>query len=430
MMKTAVLGAGFQGVCVALELARRGVKVDIYDKNDRLITQAGLINEGKVHLGFVYANDPTLRTAEMMIRGALRFRKVLNRWIDFDKELSSCSTPFLYAVHRDTLVTVESIRAHFQRVRSLVAEVVRREGGDYLGANLGGVFDELKPTESAAFFNQRRIVTAFKTIERSVRPAAIAERLRKAVHECGGIRFLPKSLVTGARFDEGQVAVEFSRSNIACSRRYEQVVNTLWEGRLAVDATIGIRPKRRCFYRFKYGIRIKAADTAGMVPSTTVVLGPYGDIVRHPNGDLYLSWYPVCLGGTSNECHLLDLPQTPDRVRVHELFHESFLALSSICPALRSIEPIDFHDVTVGGGVIVAWGSSDIDKKNSELHQRFDVGLYSKNGYHSVDTGKYTTAPMFAMEVANRICGQSSDFGGLNRDHEKGAGPDVLGKAA
>ena len=135
-MKAAVLGAGFQGVCVALELARRGVHVDLYDKNTHPITQAGLFNEGKIHLGFVYANDPTMKTADLMIRGALRFRKMLNRWIDFDKERVSFSSPFYYAVHRDSLLPPEKIRTHFEQVRSRIVERSRCDGDDYLGSSV------------------------------------------------------------------------------------------------------------------------------------------------------------------------------------------------------------------------------------------------------------------------------------------------------
>ena len=103
-MRVAVLGAGFQGACVALELAKRGINVDLFDKGDRPITQAGWVNEGKIHLGFVYSNDPTMATAALMVRGALHFRKLLNRWIDFDPARANQSGPFLYVVHRDSLL--------------------------------------------------------------------------------------------------------------------------------------------------------------------------------------------------------------------------------------------------------------------------------------------------------------------------------------
>ena len=61
-MRVAVLGAGFQGTCIALELDSRGVEVDLYDQDEQPITRSGFVNEGRIHLGFNYSNDPSLRT--------------------------------------------------------------------------------------------------------------------------------------------------------------------------------------------------------------------------------------------------------------------------------------------------------------------------------------------------------------------------------
>ena len=404
-MKAAVLGAGFQGVCVALELARRSVQVDLYDKNARPITQAGSFNEGKIHLGFVYANDPTLRTADLMIRGALSFRKILNRWIDFDEELVRVSSPFFYAVHRDSLLPPERIRSHFEQVRSRIVEVSRREGDDYLGSPVDGVFEELVASEAFRRFDQNSVVTAFRTIERCVDTVQTAERLRRAVEQCANIQFWPQSTVTDARFVDTGVEVDISQPNGAFSARYDHVVNALWDGRMAVDATIGIQPKRRWLHRFKYGIRLHGVE-ANLVPSTTIVLGRFGDIVRFANGDLYLSWYPVCLGGMSSALSPPAWSQEPKESRARALFEDSLQALSSICPVLHELDRTELPAMTVRGGVIVAWGSTDIDEVDSGLHARFEIGRFSTGRYHSLDTGKYCVAPMFALDVAEQICKQ------------------------
>lgn len=78
-MHVAVLGGGLQGACVAMELASAGITVDLYDKNDRCMTQASAQNEGKIHLGYVYANDRTLSTARAMVKGAIVFSSLLRR---------------------------------------------------------------------------------------------------------------------------------------------------------------------------------------------------------------------------------------------------------------------------------------------------------------------------------------------------------------
>ena len=57
----------------------------------------------------------------------------------------------------------------------------------------------------------------------------------------------------------------------------------------------------------------------------------------------------------------------------------------------------------VVGGAIVAWGETDIYDPQSELHKRYEIGVHSRNRYHSVDPGKLTMAPYFAEKCANRI---------------------------
>ena len=46
-----------------------------------LITEAGRVSEGKIHLGYVYANDRSLRTARRLATGAVVFERHLGRWL-------------------------------------------------------------------------------------------------------------------------------------------------------------------------------------------------------------------------------------------------------------------------------------------------------------------------------------------------------------
>ena len=61
------------------------------------------------------------------------------------------------------------------------------------------------------------------------------------------------------------------------------------------------------------------------------------------------------------------------------------------------------EDVSVKGGVIVAWGETDISDAASELHRRFEIGVTSTGRFHSVDPDKLTMAPYFAEVCASRI---------------------------
>src|SRR5262245_28833608 len=80
-MRIAVLGAGLQGACAALALAAAGHTVDLYEREAQAMARASLNNEGKIHLGFVYARDTSLRTAHVMLAGAASFLPLLRCWI-------------------------------------------------------------------------------------------------------------------------------------------------------------------------------------------------------------------------------------------------------------------------------------------------------------------------------------------------------------
>jgi len=69
-MRVGVLGGGLQGCCTGLALAERGLDVTLFDRNDHVLSRAAVANEGKLHLGYVYAGDPTFATAKTMMTGA------------------------------------------------------------------------------------------------------------------------------------------------------------------------------------------------------------------------------------------------------------------------------------------------------------------------------------------------------------------------
>ena len=80
--------------------------------------------------------------------------------------------------------------------------------------------------------------------------------------------------------------------------------------------------------------------------------------------------------------------------------------LRAVVPQLSALDPQTIASSDVGGGVIFAWGASDIDDPASFLHTRATIGPESYGRYHTVNTGKFTTAPMFAKVIADRVTGR------------------------
>ena len=126
-----VLGAGIQGACAALGLARVGRRVRIVDAADDCMTRASLRNEGKVHLGLVYANDPTGRTSTLMLEAALRFSELIDRWCGRPLPWPMLrSRPFSYVVRQDSMCSTDAL---FDRYDKLQAEFQSFDDADYVG---------------------------------------------------------------------------------------------------------------------------------------------------------------------------------------------------------------------------------------------------------------------------------------------------------
>jgi hypothetical protein len=134
-----------------------------------------------------------------------------------------------------------------------------------------------------------------------------------------------------------------------------------------------------------------------------MVLGPYGDVVVRGDGTAYLSWYPAGLQGWTHELAppaSWDAPCRGDAdVKASKTIASEILAgIDGWYPGMGHSYPL-----LVDAGAIVAYGSTDVDNASSALHNRTRVGVTSVDGFHSIDPGKLTTAPLFAQEAADRV---------------------------
>ena len=186
---------------------------------------------------------------------------------------------------------------------------------------------------------------------------------------------------------------------------FDHVINALWGNRLKIDATLGLHTDRAFLMRRKVASVIISPDLNSILPSATMVLGPYGDVVGYPDGRHYLSWYPTgCIGWSENINLPADWSRPLEPAQADRVFEASIAQLDLRIPGVRAtVEKSD--GASLNPGVIFSWGKTDVDDPNSELHQRFDVGPQTHWGsYHSVDTGKLSSAPYFALITADRIC--------------------------
>lgn len=422
-----VLGAGIMGCCLALELAQRGYRVELVDLAPTPMTGASLHNEGKLHLGFVYANDPLKETHGLMLRGSLAFSRIIEKLSGYGAASLLPSRPFHYFVPVDSQLDMIAIEDHFQEVEEAIHEVTRNSGSLYLDRPADRYYERNSSSDHGSMFSPGLTLGSFRTEERSVSPIAVADILSRAIEDQPNISFSGNTeVLAAARLACGDVEIESRRNGEASVTRYPCAANCLWDDRLRVDATAGIRDHGPWLLRYKATISVSVPTAlSDNIPSATGVLGSYGDVVNHNDGSYYISWYPLCrIAQTMEE----DGRKLHDRVHkgtlsrsirkrtsgypsiskvVAAIAHRKFIKdniqeMAAYIPSLHAL--LNFKGRSaLGGGVIMARGATDIDDPMSYLHQRSAIGPVAHGSYVTVDTGKYCTAPLFALETADVI---------------------------
>ena len=135
--------------------------------------------------------------------------------------------------------------------------------------------------------------------------------------------------------------------------------------------------------------------------------GPFGDIKAYPGNRFYLSWYA---DGLLAEGRGWKPPPTPvlDADTQSRIAAAKFEQLGRMFPIVREIEAAASH-VVAGGGWVFAHAQGQLNDPAATLHRRDRIGIAQRDGYISVNTGKYSIAPWLARQVAAIVTGDTAD---------------------
>jgi glycine/D-amino acid oxidase-like deaminating enzyme len=398
----AVLGAGIMGASTALQLARRGVDVTLFDEAAAPFSGASRWNEGKIHLGFLYSADPTLHTARAVIEGGLDFRDQVEQLTGMSLDAVTTVVDDVYLVHRDSVVDADAVGAYFDATAALVAaspSAVR-----YLVDVSCCTARRLTASELESAADPEVVTAGFRVPERSVNTVVVADAFVDALHAAPRVTW-----AMGQRVDSVQ-AVDVARTQWSVHSPgtrhgpFDAVVNALWQGRPAVDASIGHHPDTAQQHRYRVSVFVRTS-TAVDTPCAVLGVGPFGDVKNYDGRNFYLSWYPLGLLARAETIEPPAVGTMTDEVRAR-LARDVFAALSARLPWVERIRR-EAADVRVEGGWVYSQGRGRLDDPHATVHQRSRLGVSSVGTYYSVDTGKYSVAPTLAAGVARAILDQA-----------------------
>jgi hypothetical protein len=395
----AVLGAGIMGCSTALYLARENFQIKLFDMAPDPFTGASRWNEGKIHLGYLYGADPSLNTARKLIPGGVIFPSLTSDLVGCD--LGSIVTPFndRYLIHRNSVVPPEQAYSVACKVAELTLEHPDKD-------NYFVPMDTprlLTTAELAHEYNTKEIVAAYEVPERSVSTRTLADYYVDAIAGCAAIEPLMGERVNAVR-KSARDAWFVETSNFCGDKKsfgpFAAVVNALWEGRGAIDATVGIAGPPTWTHRYRLSLFAKTLAPT-KVKSGVVAVGPFGDIKNYDGRNLYISWY---LSGLLAEGREL-LPPPVTKLEKHEedrIVSAKLKNLGALIPEVAALAD-KFESHQLQGGWVYAAGQGSLSDPMSELHRRDRLGLSSIKNYFSIDTGKYSVAPWIAQKVARAV---------------------------
>lgn len=381
MASVAVVGAGIVGSTAALLAAAEGHRVTLVDAQEAPWLGASGANEGKIHLGPIFALGDA-RTHRLMLESAVAFAPLLERAvghaIDWD---AIASVPFRYLVMDGSLADPDELAARYSAINDLAASLGART---YLGHAMPRVVD------TSWVRDEQTGLPGFDVAERSVDPLALRTIVAAALADAD-IASLWSTRV--AEVDQRPDVAWLVTGAGERVGPFDAVVNATWERQHElVDRA----------HRHPLNFRVKAAVRVPRHPSDralTLVHGPYGDAVALP-AYTYLSWYPV--GRLVHEEGWEPSAAVDDALRG---LRDNGRVLDVTLEALRAhgIWRGDAEGAELTGGVILGHGALDIDRTDSSLHSRAEFGVTAVGRLLTPVSYKFTSAPLAASRVVDAL---------------------------
>lgn len=384
--RIAILGAGMLGSSLAILLGRRGVRVTLFDASEHPMNKAGRWNEGKIHMGYLYAADRSLNTARKLIPGGVAFQSIVENLIGSSIEPHLTRGDDIFLTHANSVVDPDLMFRYFNAVWELVPNL----RGDKIRPML------LSRDELAEVSENPNIIAGFRIPERSVNTNWLADRLVDCVISDRQIELMCNCSVASLTNERARWRVF---TNCGAFDGFDAVVNALWEGKSVIDEGVGRSTNQMRSYRYRVAVFMKVPSAS--IKNVIITTGPFGDMKNYDDQNIYLSWYPV---GLLADCHQEHAPAPPkiDRAKENEICSRMIAKLGDYFPAVINLPKIAEH-LVVRGGWIVAHGEGLLSDPMSTLHRRDEFGISRYNNYYSVDTGKYSVAPWLASQIANEF---------------------------
>ena len=242
-----IIGAGFYGCFIAKKISEnfKNFEIEVFEKNNNLITEAGKNNQYRLHLGFHYPRS--VQTIKQTQEGSKIFIKEFKNFISKPKKN-------IYLIHKKSLTSFSKYKNIFKKLNVNFKEI-----------NLNQI-DFLK--------NKEMYQGAINTSEQVILIDKLVPWLRKIIKKNCKVHL--NNQIRKIDSKKGEI---FDRNNNA--KKFDYIINTTY-----TNPNFGLRKK----YKIKYEIAgmVKIKNTLKNT-AITIMDGPFVSIYPRNNSEASIS---------------------------------------------------------------------------------------------------------------------------------------------
>ena len=377
-----IMGAGIQGCCIALLLSKYYKNITIIEQENHIMLKSSAAQEGRVHLGFLYANDKSMKTGYKMLNDALNF----SNCIDWNRMKSK---KYLYLNEINSLLTEEQVDEYFEKIQTKYNELISTNKSlNYLGEQPNHLYTKIKIPD---YLNKDMFNVCYSTEEVGVVQNLLRDKINKKLIE-KNINIHFGEQILHLEKQNNKFIVNTNKNKLI----FDNVINCLWENKHKFDTQINYLHEINVNIRLKCGVVSETIECLKEYSSINIINGPYGDFGNfYKHNFMYFTWYPISVVKMIVDDH------NHDKNEIYKLkstlndkeFIKQVKGHEKMFSKIFNIEDLSFVNPKVSCNAVVANGINDIKYKDSYLHNRFNEAIFYDNNYYSIQTGKYTSAP-------------------------------------
>ncbi len=378
-----VLGAGFAGAAVALELAASGLNVALVDRDARPLNRAHRRHVGKIELGF---NTPSTHASDEIdhtVDAALVFGDAMRNWLGHSPVTS---LPFQYWIPAADQARAEEFAHRCQQVAdTCVARFDTAVSHEYLGIRPDRLWQETTTRDSGS----QNAMRVFETEERAVDTDVRALQLADRINDDPAIRFEGNVEIRDIEATPSGYRVQGERFGNRWSIDCATLVNATQHNRAQLNRTLGVDATEEWKQQLQVRLIIRLHEGWNHLQSVTMPIAPYGDLVIRRDGTAYLSWHPVTGRFSDHEIDALTRAKS-DSDLCKQVAEQVLADYALHLPGIESsaVLQIDCTHRLVPGD-----SGARISRSGFQEH----------GAYYAVEPGTLTTGPYYGIQLARQI---------------------------